>query len=118
VSTLPRCDDCPDCGVDYCEAHLTAFDLDAILRRAREAFDALTPEQQAAHRREQAIDWAYGQLMATTRHRTGITRELVADAYDKSRGAPTKPFMQAVIDVENERGFGVPSASQPSKGSE
>lgn len=80
---LPKCDDCPDCGVDYCEAHLTAFDLADVLRRAKAEFDALTPEQQAAYCRDQAIDWAYGQLMATTRHRTGVTRELIAAEYDK-----------------------------------
>lgn len=33
-------------------------ELDYLLRRAREAFNALTPEQQDAFRREQAIDWA------------------------------------------------------------
>jgi hypothetical protein len=61
-----------------------------LMRRAREAFDALTPEQQAAFRREQAIDWAYGQLMASTNHREGVTRELVAEQYDKRRGAPSE----------------------------
>lgn len=69
-------------------------DLEAALVRARAAFDALTPEQQAAFRREQAIDWAYGQLMATTSHREGVTRERIAEIYDaRERGtqAPEPP---------------------------
>lgn len=37
--------------------------LDELVRRAIEAFNALTPEQQRAHRREQAISWAKGQVL-------------------------------------------------------
>jgi hypothetical protein len=61
--------------------HLNDSDLKDLVRRATMAFDTLTPEQQAAYRREQAIDWAYGQLMASTHHR-GVTREQVARVYD------------------------------------
>lgn len=36
--------------------------LDALVKRAMEIFNNLTPEEQAAHRREQAISWALGQV--------------------------------------------------------
>jgi hypothetical protein len=86
---------CPSCHARSGLGHLQGCqhkdgELYWLMRRAREAFDALTPEQQAAFRREQAIDWAYGQLMASTNHREGVTRELVAEQYDKRRGAPSE----------------------------
>lgn len=83
-------DPCEICGRAFLsEPHDTAkhyAHLEALAREATRKFETLTPEQQAAIRREQAIDWAYGQLMATTRHRDGVTREMVAEAYDKLRG--------------------------------
>jgi len=48
---------------------------------AVEAFNALTPEEQATARREQAIDFALGNLNASTNHRT--TRDVVEAAYDR-----------------------------------
>ena len=54
----------------------------ALLKSAREAFAGLTPEQQAAHRRHQAIDFAYGNLMCSTNHRNGVTRERITEIYD------------------------------------
>lgn len=61
---------------------------DDWLHLAREAvarFEALPPETRAAHRREQAIDFAFGQLKATTRHGAGVTRERIAEIYDRMR---------------------------------
>lgn len=55
--------------------------VEALCALQRAQFDALSPEEQRAHRREQAIDWAFGNLMASTNHHT--TREIVAAAYDR-----------------------------------
>jgi hypothetical protein len=37
-------------------------DLDALIREARAAFEALSPEDQAAHRQAQAESWVRGNL--------------------------------------------------------
>jgi hypothetical protein len=52
------------------------------VKRAIAAFEALVSEEQDARRREQAIDFAYGNLTCTGR-RDYITREMVAKAYDR-----------------------------------
>lgn len=54
--------------------------MQRALEAARAAFAAMSPEEQAAHRREQAIDFALGNLNASTNHKT--TREVVERAYD------------------------------------
>jgi len=65
--------------------------LDALVKKAMAAFNALSPEEQRAHRREQAISWAVGQsLMSRFEHgHADLTseeeaqlRQSVADAYD------------------------------------
>lgn len=38
-------------------------DLQELLRKAVEAFNSLTPEQQIAHRREQRKSWVIGEMM-------------------------------------------------------
>lgn len=66
-------------------------ELNALVKKAMDAFNQLTPEEKAAHRREQAISWAVGQtLMSRFEHgRPDLTeeeekelRQRVADQYD------------------------------------
>lgn len=66
--------------------------LDELVKKAMAAFNALTPEQKAAHRREQAISWAVGQsLMSRFEHghpdlskeEETQLRQRVADIYDR-----------------------------------
>lgn len=57
-------------------------EFEALLAKLREAMAKLSPQQLDALKRETAIDWAYGQLMATTNHREGVTRETIAALYD------------------------------------
>lgn len=67
-------------------------DLKELMRKAKEAFDQLTPEEKAAHRREQAISWAFGQV-ALSRFEKGKPdftaeeeqklKQHIADEYDK-----------------------------------
>jgi hypothetical protein len=45
------------------------FELRSLMRRAQAAFDALTPDEKARHRRAQAISWVVGQLQCSTNHR-------------------------------------------------
>lgn len=59
--------------------------LDALVKQAMEAFNALTSEEQAAHWREQRISWAYGNLTCTGR-REYITREMVEKEHDRLYG--------------------------------
>lgn len=61
--------------------------LNLLVKHAIAAFNALSPEEQKAHRREQAISWAYGQLTCTGR-RPYITREMVEQEYDKRHAKP------------------------------
>ena len=65
--------------------------LDALVKAAMAAFNALSPEEQQAHRREQAISFAVGQsLMSRFEHghpdlskeEEAQLRQRVADAYD------------------------------------
>ncbi len=60
----------------------TAEELQALVDRARAAFDALTPEQQRAHRREQAISFAWGNC-AMMREGPKLTKEQVGALYDE-----------------------------------
>lgn len=67
--------------------------LDALVKRAMEAFNALSPEQQRAHRREQAISWAFGESMISSLERgepvseeeSIIVKQRIADIYDHRR---------------------------------
>lgn len=54
-----------------------------LLAEALDAFDRLTPEQQQAHRREQAISFVYGNVSL---HNPNITREMVEREYAKKYG--------------------------------
>jgi hypothetical protein len=56
--------------------------FDELLREANERFNALSPLEQAAHRREQAISFVYGQLKLDG---VEITKEEIARIYDESR---------------------------------
>lgn len=58
-------------------------ELALLVARARDVFDRFSPEQQAEHRREQAIDWAWGEL-ACKYGTPPITRERIAELYDES----------------------------------
>lgn len=55
--------------------------LEALLAQANEAFAAMTPEEQARARREQAISFTYGQL-ACMRGGERLTRAQIAELYD------------------------------------
>jgi hypothetical protein len=57
--------------------------LDILIRHAMAKFKALSPEEQAAHRREQAISWVYGE-MGLAGH-TEVTKEEIADVIDRVR---------------------------------
>ena len=60
-------------------------DLNELVHKAIAAFNALSPEEERAHRREQAISWAYEQLTCTGR-RNYITREMIEKEYDDNYG--------------------------------
>lgn len=49
------------------------------LKASVEAFERLSPQEQKAHRRAQAISFVYGNLAIENEH---ITREMVERAYD------------------------------------
>ncbi len=55
-------------------------DLAALMKRANEAFERLSPEEKRAHRRAQAISFVYGNLAMENAR---ITREMVEKAYDE-----------------------------------
>jgi hypothetical protein len=55
-------------------------DLQALIRRSIEAFNALPPEEQRKHRREQRISWVYGNLSIDNPR---ITREMVEKAVEE-----------------------------------
>jgi hypothetical protein len=55
-------------------------DIRELVRCAIEKFESLSPEEQAAHRREQAISFVYGNLSMTRGWRG--TKEDVARSYD------------------------------------
>lgn len=56
--------------------------LYALMREAQVKFDALSPEEKAAHRREQAISWVYGEMRLEGND--AITKEEIAELYDKN----------------------------------
>lgn len=60
--------------------------LNDLLKEALRLHAAQTPEQRKDAVREQAINWAYGQLTCTGR-RPYITRELVERLYDERHAA-------------------------------
>lgn len=62
---------------------MTSRTLDEQIRRAMEVFNALTPEQQRAHRREQAISWMRGELLLKYGEPGPLTDEQLADIYDR-----------------------------------
>jgi hypothetical protein len=53
---------------------------------AKRRFEALTPEQQAAHRRDQAISWAWGEALLKYHGNPPITRARIAEIYDQKKG--------------------------------
>lgn len=53
-------------------------------RAAAAAFASMTPEDQIAMHREQAIDFVYGNLAASSNHQ--VSRELVGKIYDEMHG--------------------------------
>lgn len=54
--------------------------LDALLQRARAAYDALSPEEKAAHDEEQRRSFAYGNAVIDN---PNVTREMVDAAAEK-----------------------------------
>ncbi len=57
-------------------------ELDDLIKQCRALEDAMSPNEREEYKRSQAIEWAYGNLICTGR-RPGITREMIAEAYDK-----------------------------------
>ncbi len=60
--------------------------LEELAAQAFAAFDALTPEEQRAHRREQRISWIYGEHCLRAWERgcpTTMTREQCAEIVDR-----------------------------------
>lgn len=54
-------------------------DLTALLARAREEFNALTPEQQAAERDAQRASWVRGEMLfGMDRHEAAYRRQMEA----------------------------------------
>ncbi len=74
-------------------------DLKELMQKAKEAFEQLMPEEKAAHRREQAISWAFGQgaLRRFEKGKPDFTedeerklRQHIADEYDKREAAKSE----------------------------
>lgn len=60
-------------------------DLQALIKRAIEEFEKLSPEEKRAHRRAQAISWVYGNINLD-RDEAGdpeIPREEIERIYDE-----------------------------------
>lgn len=57
--------------------------LNELVRKAIEAFENLSPEEQRAHRREQAISFVFGQLALSGRE---PDRAMIAALYDEKHG--------------------------------
>lgn len=55
-------------------------ELDELLKRSIAAFNALSPEEQAAERRAQCISWVYGNLALDG---VDVTKEQVADMIER-----------------------------------
>lgn len=77
--------------------------LDALLAQANAAFDALSPEEQQAHRRAQRISWVWGELRLSG---YDVTEEEVArsvDEYDAKLQADKleQRVMQIYADATN-----------------
>lgn len=60
-------------------------ELNELISLAVSAFEGLSPEEKEAHRREQAIDWAYGELKIKYGDNPPITRERVGEIYDQRK---------------------------------
>ena len=52
-------------------------DLDELVRRSIEAFNALPPEERRRHRHAQRISWVYGNVALSN---PDVTREMVEEA--------------------------------------
>ncbi len=52
-------------------------DLDVLIKKSIQAFEALPPEEKKKHLKEQRISWVYGNLSLDNPH---ITREMVEKA--------------------------------------
>ena len=66
--------------------------LDALVKKAMAEFDKLTPEDKQAHRREQAISFAHGQMLMSrfehghpdlTPEEEAAQEKMIADSYDR-----------------------------------
>lgn len=55
-------------------------DISQLVKKAMAAFNKLSPEEQAAHRREQKISFVYGQLMLSGRE---VSKEEIARVHDE-----------------------------------
>ncbi len=56
--------------------------LDLLIKNCKALEDAMSPNEREAYKRSQTIEWVYGNLTCTGR-RPGITREMIAEAYDR-----------------------------------
>lgn len=70
-------------------------ELNELMKKAKAAFDALTPEQKRAHRREQAISWVFGEMMLAryergqamlTKEEQEEAKKRIGDLYDEKHG--------------------------------
>ncbi len=57
-------------------------ELNRLLEEYKRAYETLSEEEKKAFQRNTAIDFAYSNLVCTGR-RPSITREMVAEAYDR-----------------------------------
>lgn len=59
-------------------------ELDALLDKAKAAFDSMSYEEKYAHVREQYISFAYGQVnLASREDGERVTKEQVANIFDR-----------------------------------
>jgi hypothetical protein len=73
---------------------LKGIKLKELMAKARALFDALTPEEKAAHRRDQAISFAHGQMLMSrfehghpdlTPEEEAKQEQMIADIYDRKQ---------------------------------
>jgi hypothetical protein len=74
-------------------------ELRELAKKAIAAFEALTPEEKARHRREQAISWVYGEMVLSracrglpdlTEDEAAAQRREIGRLYDEQHGRTTK----------------------------
>jgi len=59
-----------------------AEELKELMRKARAAYEQLSPEEKRAMRREQRISWVYGQMGLSGRKITREEAARIVDEYD------------------------------------